>query len=176
MSAMWSSSGLVDGDGNVDYSRYGLKQLREAEATINHARFPKNFANLIAAIETKMAEEAALHTKRAQIPPANPLLISGKSAEVVESEYKEVLFKAKIVTVVAIMMWLPTIISRFIDLEDHIGLDSSIRLWTAGIGLTIYSLFQWLFWKCPNCQKFPGGGWSRQQCKSCDVELRGAFD
>lgn len=33
-------------DGDIDYSRYGLSELEEALAEINHQRYPKNYANL----------------------------------------------------------------------------------------------------------------------------------
>ena len=38
-------------DGDIDYSRYGLSELEEALAGINHKLYPKNYANLRAAYQ-----------------------------------------------------------------------------------------------------------------------------
>lgn len=50
-------------DGDVDYSRYGLTELKEALAGINRNRYPKNFANLSAAYHrlTKVLPAAKAH-------------------------------------------------------------------------------------------------------------------
>ena len=42
---------MASGDGEIDYSDYSLRELREVEANINAKNFPKNFANLRIAIE-----------------------------------------------------------------------------------------------------------------------------
>ena len=38
-------------DGDVEYSRYGLRELEEALARINRLKYPKNYANLCAVYE-----------------------------------------------------------------------------------------------------------------------------
>lgn len=51
-------------DGNIDYSRYTLRELEEALAGINPHRFPKNHANLQTAYE-------ALKSARPSVPQAD---------------------------------------------------------------------------------------------------------
>ena len=44
------TSGITELDGEIDYSKYGTSELVEARATIDSTKYPKNFANLEAAI------------------------------------------------------------------------------------------------------------------------------
>ena len=164
----------MDGDGDIDYDRYTLDELREAENTINGIQYPKNYANLMAAIESRVAEQAKAEAEA--VPPSDPLEISGKTAESVISEYESTLIRAKVVSGIGILLLLPNVLGRFVDFERYLALDSTIRLWLMAIGTTTIGLFAWLFWNCPNCGKFPGGGWRRRECKSCGVFLRDAAD
>lgn len=43
-------------DGEIDYSRYSLRELREAESHISPDRYPKNYANLKQEIERRAAD------------------------------------------------------------------------------------------------------------------------
>ncbi|QSX79575.1 hypothetical protein [Agrilutibacter solisilvae] len=45
-------------DGDIDYSRYSLRELEEALAGINKHQYPKNHANLRAAYEQRAAPPA----------------------------------------------------------------------------------------------------------------------
>ena len=123
-----------------------------------------------------MTEQAKAEAERETVPAPDPLDISGKTAESVISEYKSTLVRAKVVSSIGILLFLPNVLDRFVDFERHLALDSTIRLWLMAIGTTTIGLFAWLFWNCPNCGKFPGGGWRRRECKSCGVSLRDAAD
>jgi hypothetical protein len=48
-------------DGDVDYSRYTLRELEEALAGINKHQYPKNYANLRLAYERITGNRAELH-------------------------------------------------------------------------------------------------------------------
>ena len=54
-------------DGDIDYSRYSLEELREVESVIHRTRYPKNFANLMAEIETRQSERTNASAERS--PP-----------------------------------------------------------------------------------------------------------
>ncbi len=166
----------MDGDGDIEYSRYTLDELRQAEASINSVQYPKNYANLTTEMEARLAEQARVVAEQKAKRAANPLEISGKTAEFVISEYELTLGRAKVVSVIAVLLWLPNLLDRFVDFERHLGLDSTVRLWLSALGVAIYGLFGWLYWNCPNCGKFPGGGWRRSDCRSCGVSLRATVE
>ena len=48
-------------DGDIDYSRYTLRELEEALAGINKLRYPKNYANLRSAYERVTGHRAETH-------------------------------------------------------------------------------------------------------------------
>lgn len=161
----------MDNDGEIDYSHNGLDELREIEAVINHIQYPKNYANLMAAIESRLEERSKREAEQAALPPVDPLELSGKSAESVAREYRLTITRAKIVSAIVIVLWLPNLLSRYVNVGQYIGLGETAQTWIAIAAASAYGLFSWLFWKCPNCAKFPGGGWKRKHCKSCGVSL-----
>ena len=58
-------------DGQIDYSEYSLNELKETSSTIDKAQYPVNYANLLAAIQTKELEEPKILTPRVDIHSAN---------------------------------------------------------------------------------------------------------
>ena len=166
----------MDSDGDIDYSQNGLDELRQVEAVISQIQYPKNYANLMAAIESRLEEESKREAEQAALPPANPLDLSGKSAESVVFEYGSMMSRAKVVTAIVIVLWLPNLLSSYVDVEQYIGLGEIAQRWIAIVAASAYVLFSWFFWKCPNCAKFPGGGWQRKHCKSCGVSLKAATE
>lgn len=162
----------MDSDGDIDYSQYGLDELRQVEAMISQIQYPMNYANLMAAIESRLEEESKHESEQAALPPVNPLDLSGKSAESVVFEYRSMMSRTKVVSAIVAVLWLPNLLSSYVDVEQYIGLGETAQRWTAIVAGSAYALFSWLFWKCPNCAKFPGGGWQRKHCKSCGVPLK----
>ncbi len=96
--------------------------------------------------------------------------------EVVKSKYQSTLFRAKLVSAFFIVMLLPNVLNRFFDFEGKLGLGDWDRIWMMLAGLVVFGVFYGLLYKCPQCRKFPGGGWNRCHCKSCGVELRDASE
>jgi uncharacterized membrane protein YhaH (DUF805 family) len=72
-------------DGDVEYSRYGLRELEEALARINRQKYPKNYANLCVAYEQLSGKPAdSLGSAQLSIPnsvvkrlepPPNPFFV-----------------------------------------------------------------------------------------------------
>ena len=48
----------MDSDGDIGSSRYDLDERRQAEASISRTQYPRNYANLMAAIESREDEAA----------------------------------------------------------------------------------------------------------------------
>jgi len=92
-------------------------------------------------------------------------------SEEIKKLYKTVLFKARIIAAITILMALPKIILRFSENTTFLGRDASFWRISFYLGFFIYIVFLVKYWKCPSCGKFPGGGWFRKKCKSCGCEL-----
>ena len=91
----------------------------------------------------------------------------------VAEEYKLVIFRAKIVSAVAITLGIPKLIIGFGGSSSFMSITSNESLVLFIIGFSIYAFFAYKFWKCPVCKKFPGGGWSRKTCRNCGIDLTG---
>ncbi|AQT58893.1 hypothetical protein [Cellvibrio sp. PSBB023] len=93
------------------------------------------------------------------------------SAEVLE-KYKSVLFKAKIVSVIAIIFAIPKLFIGFTSYTTFLGISSNVALLLFTLGFVPYIVFFYSYWKCPSCNKFPGSGWARKECQHCHVMLK----
>ena len=153
-------------DGEIDYSGHSLSELRDVEAHVDPHNNPKNFANLMQAIDNLVEQQEAE-------PQPVPEIVSGKSPAQIESEYETVLKKQKLTTLVVVVLWAPKLIAGFLDTQAFLGISDSTWLVVYGVGLLVLLWFLFFVFKCPNCNRSPGGGWSRQYCKSCGVFLRG---
>ena len=153
-------------DGEIDYSGYGLSELRDVEAQIDPHNNPKNFANLMQAIDNLVEQQKSE-------PQPVPEIVSGKSPAQIGAEYEIILKKQKLTTLVVFVLWAPKLIAGFFDTQVFLGISESIWLVVYGVGLLVLLWFLFFVLKCPNCSRSPGGGWSRQNCKSCGVFLRG---
>lgn len=58
-------------DGQIDYSNFALNELRDAASTINKAKYPKNYANLKAAIDIREADVPEVNQPRVDIRSDN---------------------------------------------------------------------------------------------------------
>ena len=58
-------------DGHIDYSGFSLKDLKEASSSIDKTRYPKNYANLVAAIQAKELEDPIPAGPRVDIRSTN---------------------------------------------------------------------------------------------------------
>jgi hypothetical protein len=56
--------------------------------------------------------------------------------------------------------------------QDVLGITKNASLAIFALGTVIYLYFGLVLYKCPNCQKYPGNGWSRATCNSCQVQLK----
>jgi len=153
-------------DGEIDYSEYSLSELRDVEAHINVQNNPRNYANLQRAIDILIEQQES-------DPQPIPEIVSGKSPAQISAEYEIVLKKQKLTTLVVLALWAPNLIARYSEAQTFLGISRSIWFIVSGVGLLILLWFLILVFKCPNCGRSPGGGWSRQNCKSCGVSLRG---
>ena len=153
-------------DGEIDYSGHSLSELRDVEAHIDGQNNPKNYANLQRAIDS-------LVKQRESDPQPIPEIVSGKSPAQIGAEYEIVLKKQKLTTLVVLALWAPNLIVRVFDAQTFLGISRSIWFIVSGVGLLILLWFLVFVFKCPNCGRSPGGGWSRQDCRSCGVSLRG---
>jgi hypothetical protein len=93
------------------------------------------------------------------------------SAEVIQ-KYKLVLFKAKIVSVIAIIFAIPKLVIGFTSHTSFLGISSNVALFLFALGFVPYIVFFYRYWKCPSCKKFPGSGWSRKECQHCHAMLK----
>jgi len=94
-----------------------------------------------------------------------------KSLEDIKAEYKIVLFRAKIASGIFVLLWLPKLIVNYTDQSSLLGISETTWFGVAVVAFIAYLVFFKLYWKCPNCGKFPGGGWHRLSCKLCGVAL-----
>ena len=153
-------------DGEIDYSGYSLSELLDVEALIDAQNNPKNYANLQRAIGSLVKQQES-------DPQPIPEIVSGKSPTQIGAEYEIILRKQKLTTLAVLALWAPNLIARFSDAQTFLGISRSIWFIVSGVGLLILLWFLVSIFKCPNCGRSPGGGWSRQDCKSCGVSLRG---
>lgn len=94
------------------------------------------------------------------------------SDQQIKIKYAAILKQAKIMSVIFAALMVPRLILGFTDLETFLGLNYVTALIPTILGIIIYSVFTYKYWKCPSCSSFPGGGWSRAACKKCGIELK----
>lgn len=152
-------------DGEIDYSKYSLSELRDVEAHIDARRNPKNYANLMSTIDERVIEHESNAKKE-------PLRVSGKSPDQVKLEYGGILQKQKIASIIAIALWVPNLIAGYTKTNSFLGIQKSNWFLVSGIGVLVLLWFVIFVFKCPECAKSPGGGWTRRKCKSCGTSLR----
>lgn len=88
-----------------------------------------------------------------------------------KEKYKELKLKAIIFTIIFIVLTLPRLFMGFTGTDSVLGLTYEAALIPQAVGLVIYCYFFFRVYKCPNCKKYPGNGWSLKSCKSCSVGL-----
>jgi len=153
-------------DGEIDYSVLSMSELRDVEEHIDAQNSPKNFANLQRAINNLVEQQKP-------DPQPIPEIVSGKSPAQISAEYEIVLKKQKLTTLVVLALWAPNLIARFSEAQTFLGISRAIWFNVSVVGLLVILWFLIFVFKCPNCGRSPGGGWGRQNCKSCGVSLRG---
>ena len=94
-----------------------------------------------------------------------------ESTEVIE-KYKSVLFKAKIVSAIAIVFAVPKLVIGFSSYSTFLGINSFAALILFSVGFIPYVVFFYNYWKCPSCNKFPGSVWGRKECQHCNAKLK----
>ena len=94
-----------------------------------------------------------------------------ESAEVIE-KYRSVLFKAKVVSAIALVFAVPKLVIGFSSYSTFLGINNFVALILFSVGFIPYMVFFYSYWKCPSCNKFPGGGWVRKECQHCNAKLR----
>ena len=150
---------MSEKDGEIDYLKLSLSELRDIERHIDSLNYPKNYANLTAAIAAKQDDSQHL---------------SKKDPRAIQREYESTETKAMVVSAIFAVMVLPTVLNRFVDFEGRFGLGEWGRIWLMLAGLVGYAVYFGFFYSCPNCLQYPGAGWHRDRCKNCGVNLRGS--
>ena len=129
----------VNRDGEVDYSRYSLSELREAEASIDKSAYPQNFANLTRALK------AAEATQRAT--PLNgpePSSVFDQLKRALLPEYDELALSLMSVTLILIVAFDQTLLFYVADTlleERSIRLLLALVFFVAGMILSIQHVF-----------------------------------
>ena len=95
-----------------------------------------------------------------------------KTAEEIKIEFALIKQKALAVTVIFILLALPNFIINFTDTQEVFGINYDLSLIPMGIGIFIFSIFVYKYWKCPACNAFPGGASSIKQCTKCGAKLK----
>ena len=151
-------------DGEIDYSVLSMSELRDVEEHIDAHNNPKNYANLQRTIDDLVEQ---------QKPDSQPIpeIVNGKSPAQILAEYEIILKKQKLMTLVVLSLWAPNLIDRFSNVQTFLGISRSIWFNVSIVGLLVLLWFIIFVFKCPNCGRSPGGGWSRQDCKSCGVSF-----
>ena len=152
---------MLSDDGQIDCSQYSKSELIEARQSIDAERYPVNYRKLNEAL---MATEGSVREE--------PKPVLRKPLSEIHVEFEATLRKTKIASFLFILFWLPYLITGFWNLDNLLGLSRLVWLSVAGLALTGYTVFCVLVWRCPNCGKFPGGGWSRSECRVCEAALR----
>ncbi len=91
-------------------------------------------------------------------------------SEEIKQKYKKVIFKAGIISAIAIVLALPKVILSFTGYDNILGIDKPYWRLSFYLGFFIYISFLLFKWKCPSCGKYPGG-WFRKKCRSCGCRL-----
>ena len=95
-----------------------------------------------------------------------------KSAEEIKIEFASIKQKALVVTVIFILLALPNFIISFAGIKEVFGINYDMSLIPMGIGIFIFSIFVYKYWKCPACNAFPGGASSIKACTKCGAKLK----
>ncbi|WP_028109137.1 hypothetical protein [Ferrimonas futtsuensis] len=90
----------------------------------------------------------------------------------VKADYVKILWKAKLASLVMILLSFPRLILGFTDLDAFLGMSYETALLPMILGFVAYIIFAKKVWRCPACNQFPGGGWTRVECKECKVALK----
>ncbi|MFA7083889.1 MAG: hypothetical protein WC141_05065 [Arcobacteraceae bacterium] len=91
--------------------------------------------------------------------------------EGIKSDFAKIVFNAKIVAGLFLLLLIPSVIMLFKDIDTIYGLDKDAWFRIVIVGFIIYVGNGYFFWKCPSCKKSPGRGWFRKNCEKCKVEL-----
>ena len=95
-----------------------------------------------------------------------------KSDQEIKNQYASLLKRAKIISVIFILLILPRLILNFSDRETFLGFNNITALIPLAIGVIIAAVFYYKYWRCPACNEFPGDSWSKTSCKKCNVALK----
>lgn len=93
------------------------------------------------------------------------------SQDEIKNKYRSTLTRGKVVSAIFIILALPKLVIGFTDYTSVLGIEKLGALALFVIGTLIYCIFFFVYWKCPACRKYPGGGWRPSSCKSCGAEL-----
>lgn len=95
-----------------------------------------------------------------------------KTDQQIKNEYASLLKKAKIVSIILVLLILPRLILGFTSQETFLGLNYVTSLIPLVFGIFITVGFYYFLWRCPACNGLPGDSWSRTTCKKCNVVLK----
>lgn len=88
------------------------------------------------------------------------------------AKYQQRLMQLKIVSVLLVLLSIPKLALFLTGQAEIFGITKNVSLVMFGVGTVVYVYFGLVLYKCPKCDKSPGGGWSREQCNSCQVRLK----
>lgn len=94
-----------------------------------------------------------------------------ESNEIIE-KYQQRLMQLKIVSVLLVLLSIPKLALFLTDQTAIFGITKNISLAMFSVGTLVYVYFGLVLYKCPKCHKSPGAGWSKEQCNSCQVQLK----
>ena len=94
-----------------------------------------------------------------------------ESNEIIE-KYQQRLMQLKIASVLLVLLAIPKLAMFITGQVEFFGITKNVGLLMFSIGALIYIYFGLVLYKCPNCHKSPGSGWGREQCNSCQVQLK----
>lgn len=155
---------MANDDGTIDYSGCSDRELQEVLSVIDQKTHPKNYAKLVAEFERR----------RANSPEEEKSERSGidKTPEQIKRQYSSLLRKQAVVSAIVVAVWAPEIIAGFLGFDRFLGLGELDWLVIKVISLMPLFWFLLFIYECPSCGNFPGGGWTRRNCKSCGVQLK----
>ena len=94
-----------------------------------------------------------------------------ESNEIIE-KYQQRQMQLKIASVLLALFAIPKLAMFITGQVEFFGITKNVGLLMFSIGTLIYIYFGLVLYKCPNCHKSPGSGWGREQCNSCQVQLK----
>lgn len=89
----------------------------------------------------------------------------------VKTEYRRRKKLYVVFTIVFIASVVPKVAISVFGFSSLLVVNNLLATAIAFVGAAAYLTYGLIFYKCPNCNKYPGNGWSLQECSNCSAKF-----